>query len=368
MTAVQGQWEGRFQGTNNGALLVDIDERSNLLVGRAYAFDDGGLPGIMMPFEFAVGTAQQTLNLPITLLHPTQARVLPITEARQLFPQAQFPQMANVTLRFGQRTLRVTWTTPIGTNGTATLHHSKAARPSTYRGERGVRTWAQFKKFVLGLEPNRFIFRGQSRAYRLRTAFHRTNRKDMLAYLNEDVPMLHRMLSSRTRHLFNLRDGIENAAFLNLIQHHGFPTPLLDWSYSPFVAAFFAYATSTSPTSSQKVRIFMFDRKAWLGRYNQLHVLGLSRPHFSILEALAIENERAIPQQALLTVTNLDDIESYVQTRETEQQYRFLKVFDLLTSEKPVVERELRLMGITSASLFPGLDGTCAELRRQRFE
>jgi hypothetical protein len=35
-----------------------------------------------------------------------------------------------------------------------------------------------------------------------------------------------------------------------------------------------------------------------------------------LLDALAIENTRMIPQQALSTITNVDDIESYIQGTE----------------------------------------------------
>ena len=77
----------------------------------------------------------------------------------------------------------------------------------------------------------------------------------------------------------------------------------------------------------------MFDRNAWCTDYNQLQKVAPGRPHFSILEALAIENQRAVPQQALSSVTNVDDIETYIRLRETERAKHYLQVFDLPYAE-----------------------------------
>jgi hypothetical protein len=363
-----GQWQGSFQGTNSGEVVFDADRQGQRAVGSAYAYDASGLPGVLVRFDLPGNVAHQTATLPVELLHPTEARLMPLAEATARFPGATFPATVQMTLQAGQRNLKITWNSSAGTQGTATLWPSKADKPSIYKGERGIRTWAQFKKFATNLEPDRFIFRGQSMGHRLRTAFHRTRRKDLLLYLFKDVPMLHRVLTAQTRHLFDLNDPRQMGAFLNLAQHHGFPTPLLDWSHSPFVAAYFAFTGDPRPSSDgRKVRILMFDRREWAARYPQLQYLTLCRPHFSLLEALAIENERAIPQQSLSTVTNVDDIETYIRAREAETGYRFLRVFDLLRSERETVERELRLMGITAASMFPGLEGACTELKRRLF-
>ena len=81
-----------------------------------------------------------------------------------------------------------------------------------------------------------------------------------------------------------------------------------------------------------------------------------------MLEFIAINNERLIPQQSISTLTNVDDIETYIRSLETPE-LQYLHVIDLPVSERPHVMRELSMMGITAGSLFPGLDGACEELR-----
>lgn len=83
---------------------------------------------------------------------------------------------------------------------------------------------------------------------------------------------------------------------------------------------------------------------------------------------MSIENERMIPQQAATTVTSLDDIESYIRAKEEIKNKTYLSAIDLPVNERREVVRELRFMGITAGSLFPGLDGACEELAERNFE
>ncbi|MDR4470706.1 MAG: FRG domain-containing protein [Nitrospira sp.] len=216
------------------------------------------------------------------------------------------------------------------------------------------------------------MFRGQSHPWRLRTSFFRAGRADLIRFLNEDIQMLHRHLSARTKHVFRLTIPDENGAFFNLVQHHGYPTPLLDWTYSPYVAAFFAYREVSSRGADavqedRKVRIFVFDQALWKKSFHQVTQLLIPEPHVSISEFIAVENERMIPQQAASTVTNIDDIESYIASKEAEVGKTFLSAIDLPAMDRKGVMQELSYMGITAGSLFPGLDGACEELRERNF-
>jgi hypothetical protein len=87
----------------------------------------------------------------------------------------------------------------------------------------------------------------------------------------------------------------------------------------------------------------------------------------SVVDALAIENSRAIPQQSISTVSNVDDIETVVRVNENSAGATYLEIVDLPAGERNQVMEELALMGITAGSLFPGLDGACESLRERNF-
>lgn len=230
-------------------------------------------------------------------------------------------------------------------------------------------SWQDFKNFVSTLSTSKFLFRGQERPWRLCTSFHRRGRYRVSDFINRDVRQLHRRLSGITDHFFDLGTPEQNGAFFNLLQHHGYPTPLLDWSYSPYVAAFFAFRDQpTNYTGSEEVRIYVFDNKEWQARYPQIQNIDPPSPHLSVMEFVSIGNPRQIPQQAVTTVTNIHDIEAYILAREKDTGVRFLKAFDIPARERTAAMRDLRFMGITPGSMFPGIDGVCEELRELNFE
>ena len=86
------------------------------------------------------------------------------------------------------------------------------------------------------------------------------------------------------------------------------------------------------------------------------------------MEFIAIDNPRLVPQQAVTTVTNLNDIEGYILEKETETGVRFPEAIDIPANEREVAMRDLRFMGITAGSMFPSIEGVCEELRERNFD
>lgn len=363
---MRGQWLGTYSGTNSGQIVLEIDEDGFCFEGTAYLYESNtALPGIHAYFRTNDKQPRQKVRAKLGAIDPETGAPIEFAKVAHKYPDVVVSEFADAEFWWTPDNLSVRWSTAVGTSGIAKLAKGKAAAPSECP-LLPASSWAEFKEFATTLPPHQLIFRGQPGTWRLRTAFHRTGKANLDRYLNATINAVHRHLSGTTNHKYDLRDPLQNAAFYNLIQHHGFPTPLLDWTYSPFVAAHFAFTETQSTDASEFVRIYVFDKVSWCQAFEQIQNTNIRLPHFSIIEALALDNTRMIPQQALSSFTNVDDIETYIRARE-QPGVPYLRAVDLPRSERAEVIRELRLMGITPGSLFPGLDGACAELRERFF-
>lgn len=239
-------------------------------------------------------------------------------------------------------------------------------------------TWQQFKERASQLvaerkEPSRLIFRGQELPWRLETRAHRHRRFDIHRYATDDVARLHRHLSTLSQRHFRLTRNEDHSALLNLAQHHGYPTPLLDWTQSPYIAAFFAYRHADADDANRSkvsgdsdvVRIHCFDAHSWSTQWEPVNNIGTVRLTVSVHELHGFENPRMLPQQSVVMFSNVHNIEDYLEFKQTEVKHNkpYLWALDLPISDRDDAMRDLRAMGVTAAAMFPGIDGTCETLR-----
>jgi hypothetical protein len=122
-----------------------------------------------------------------------------------------------------------------------------------------------------------YIYRGQRDfTWGLTTTLHRTslvrNIADVGWYANIILPQVHEAIEAWSGRSWNLQDRLGLAEFVAFLQHNGFPTPLLDWTYSPYIAAYFAYE-SVNHFAPQKgpVAIFSFNQRSWTSTFKQVY-------------------------------------------------------------------------------------------------
>jgi FRG domain len=370
---MEGQWVGLYNSQNPGRIILNVDALPNCYQAVAYLHPSTqDIPKMVVRFRTIDKSPMLNLRTgDFHPLHPDTGHIVPWDTIKDRYSSdTQMSKWVDVFCNFEGEKLSARWGTDLGFIGQCELPRSKAGTTSDLKST--VMTWQEYKRHIETTRGRKLLFRGQSKPWRLRTSFHRHGRADLERFLQEDIRQLHKYLVARTKRVFNIMDSVELGAILALAQHHGYPTPLLDWTASPFVGAFFAYRgvnREDREGDNKFVRILTFDQGMWMGMQQlpQSIPLLLADHNVSLVDFLAIENERMIPQQGVSMQSNVDDIEAYIEGLEKAYGVTVLEAIDLPALDRDTALQELRYMGITAGSMFPGLDGVCEDLKERNF-
>lgn len=244
-------------------------------------------------------------------------------------------------------------------------------------------TWNDFKKFVDELSEN-WVFRGQAHAeWALENAIERTD--FIKLYKGIEVDFLAEFQRGARNYLNKDETPEHLIEWLALMQHHGAPTRLLDFSKSPFIAAYFAFELASNKPerhiSIWAINISFLKTRA-LEELESYFAEDLKENNRLINESLfqkifyhnqcnlvfPVEpfrmNRRYSLQQSIFvsTGTSYDPFMKQLSFLKEEMGKAVIKIDLPVTLKKPVL-RDLQKMNLNRASLFPDLDGYAASLR-----
>jgi hypothetical protein len=250
-----------------------------------------------------------------------------------------------------------------------------------------IESWTDLLGRYDGLKGGQWCFRGDSHGQDgFKTSLERAA-VDKWGRSWSELPEIEDGLLRRFRreaHLYLTHEPAEGdkIGWLALMRHHGAPTRLLDWTFSFFVAVYFAIERARPDEPSSIWALNLSVLRDEVERYKHLQPLLRSDPNAK--QAATVEaiidhlprhplvfplnpwkmNRRLILQQSVFLVPG-DITRSFMDNLRAVEQPENLLIEYRLSPDRGFLQeatRELLAMNMTSATLFPGLDGFASNL------
>ena len=262
-----------------------------------------------------------------------------------------------------------------------------------------LKDWPDFLKLATSDFKGGWLFRGAMETWDAETSLERVC-KSWSIPLQCTPDVERKLLREFKRHpeVRNLvSDPKDTLAWFALMQHHGAPSRLLDWTYSPFVAAYFALdvmlreRSNPDPEKDPKAAIWAIN-SSWFDRvlsgllcpsdldklekykktrdsesFADLFVNASPRVTFVYLVNPALLNERLSVQQGLFLCPgavsrSFEDNLASMGNFDRKEDARLIIIHRGLMRES---YEGLQHMNVSARSLFPGLDGYAKSLNHR---
>ncbi len=233
-----------------------------------------------------------------------------------------------------------------------------------------VKTWIDAGSLSYSDQP---LFRGHSdSSWTLQTTLERyTNREISMEDYDNDMRSASRMVETVIDRKMGFPDTTEgylplmptpNSGAMTWLRQNGFPSPLLDWSQSPYVAAYFAFS-GVNPDNTDRISVYKY-----VETETGMRSGGSGNPTITCLGPWIPSDKKHFLQQSRYTMCVVNRGGGYVFASHEDgfstsgEDQNHLVKYTIPASEKEKTLRLLKVMNITEYSLFETTKGLLSNL------